>query len=191
MDCDRYHLYHASWAYSVRGLASRSDGGQGLPGLFIGYGLLAGLLFALWRGYGWARWLLFGLCHRVAVDSAPSLRLAVCIRNFESDSPDHRGITAVRHAERCFILGRPTSCRIFCTDSDSYSNAYSFTDSDSYSNAFTNGYAYAGPDHAQRPGEKGGGNKYGASQMEAGDLGQCRRQPRWSCDRDNAERWFV
>ena len=62
MDCDRYHLYHASWAYSVRGLASRSDGGQGLPGLFIGYGLLAGLLFALWRGYGWARWLLFGLC---------------------------------------------------------------------------------------------------------------------------------
>ena len=37
-------------------------GSQGLPGLLIGYGLVAGVLFALWRGYGWARWLLFGLC---------------------------------------------------------------------------------------------------------------------------------
>ena len=152
-----------------------------LPAAQTGAGL-AGTIYRLWL----ARWVAFCIvarirlgtlafvwvvCHRVAVDSAPSLRVAVCIRNFESDSPDHRGITAVRHAERCFILGRPTSCRIFCTDSDSYSNAYSFTDSDSYSNAFTNGYAYAGPDHAQRPGEKGGGNKYGASQMEASDLG--------------------
>jgi hypothetical protein len=42
-------------------LPAAQTGGQGLPGLFIGYGLLAGLLFALWRGYGWARWLLFGL----------------------------------------------------------------------------------------------------------------------------------
>lgn len=36
--------------------------GQGLLGSLIGYGLLAVLLFVLWQGYGWARWLLFGLC---------------------------------------------------------------------------------------------------------------------------------
>ena len=57
------------------------------------------------------------------------------------------------------------------------------TDSDSDGDAWT--------DSAQRPGEKGGGNKYITSQMEGGDLGQRRRLPRWKCDRDNAERWFV
>ena len=50
---------------------------------------------------------------------------------------------------------------------------------------------HAWTDSAQSAGEKGGGNKYIASQMEAGDLGQRGRLPRWSCDRDNAERWFV
>ena len=39
--------------------------------------------------------------------------------------------------------------------------------------------------------KKDRGNKYIASQMEGGDLGQRRRLPRWNCDRDNAERWFV
>ena len=34
-------------------------------------------------------------------------------------------------------------------------------------------------DSAPGPGEKGGGNKYIASQMEGGDLGQHRRLPRW------------
>jgi ABC-type lipoprotein release transport system permease subunit len=48
-------------------------GTQGLPGLLIGYGLLAGLLFALWRGYDWARWLLFGLS---VIGSLWILRLA-------------------------------------------------------------------------------------------------------------------
>ena len=110
MDCDRYHLYHPSWAYSVRGLASRSDGGPGL----------AGITSRLWL----ARWLAFCImarlrlgtlalvwvvCHRIGVDIAANLRVAVCIRRLASDSPGHCGIIAGRYAGRCFILGQPTS----------------------------------------------------------------------------------
>jgi hypothetical protein len=57
--------------------AARTEG-QGFLGSLLGYGLLAGLLFALWRGYGWARWLLFGLC---VIGSLLILRLT-----FESPS---------------------------------------------------------------------------------------------------------
>jgi uncharacterized protein (DUF983 family) len=59
-------------------LPAAQTAGQGLLGSLLGYGLLAGLLFALWRGYGWARWLLFGLC---VIGSLLILRLT-----FESPS---------------------------------------------------------------------------------------------------------
>ena len=46
-------------------------------------------------------------------------------------------------------------------------------------------------DHAQREEEKSAGNKYSASRLEGGDLGQHRRLPQCRGGRDNAERWCL
>ena len=59
-------------------------------------------------------------------------------------------------------------------------------------NSDSDGTTHAsGPIQLRAQGKKVAGINTIASQMEGGDLGQHRRLPRWSCDRDNAERWFV
>ena len=87
----------------------------------------------------------------------------------------------------------PVRCNQRHTNADGnpYSYSYSYTYSYSYSYSYTYTYfytyAYTWTDHAQRQGEKGGGNKYIASQLERRDLKQCRRQPQWNCDRGGTE----
>jgi hypothetical protein len=54
---------------------------------------------------------------------------------------------------------------------DSNTNSYGFT------NPNGNSHGNSWSDPAQGPAEKGGGNKYGASQLERGNLGQRRHLP--------------
>ena len=98
---------------------------------------------------------------------------------FDADQPPQNANATVDF----FKTGSPMTVAIQAPTGGATPTPTPTRNSNSNSNAWT--------DSAQSPGEKGGGNKYIASQMEGGDLGQRRRLPRWSCDRDNAERWFV
>jgi hypothetical protein len=86
-------------------------------------------------------------------------------------------------------------CRIvqsrWYANPDPDANANGHTDCNGDSDSDSDRNANTCNDSAHRSGEKGGGNKYIASQMEGGDLGQRRYLPQWKCDRDNDEQWIV
>jgi len=71
-----------------------------------------------------------------------------------------------------------------CTERDTYANTVADPNRDRYAYSHSNGSSYANRDAytwtapAQGPEEKGGGNEYGASQLEGGNLAQHRRLPR-------------
>ena len=68
-----------------------------------------------------------------------------------------------------------------CTERDADAITFSDPNRDRYANSHSNGNSYSNCDAwtapTQGPEEKDGGNEYGASQLEGGNLAQHRRLP--------------